>query len=96
MNSIKVVHIKETIMTSNNIAEAITQKQSTERCLICTEHTRRETPTPTGKSSESQEAITLKLKVPIGALHGTRRTSQEHPPLENLAVNTSDLYNILD
>ena len=32
----------------------------------------------------------------MGALPGTHRTSHEHPPLENLGVNTSDLYNILD
>ena len=79
VNNIKVVHTKETIMTSNNITEAVTQKQSTERCLKSTEHTRRETPTPTCKSSESQEAITLKSQVPIGAVPGTHRTSREHP-----------------
>ena len=34
MKNIKVVHAKETIMTSNNITEAVTQKQSTERYPI--------------------------------------------------------------
>ena len=80
MNNIKVVHTKETIMTSDNITEAVIQKLSTERCLKSTEHTRRESPTPTYKSSESQDAITLKSQVPIGALPGTHRTSQEYPP----------------
>ena len=28
MNNVKVIHTKETIMTSNNITEAVTQKQS--------------------------------------------------------------------
>ena len=28
MNNVKVVHTKETIMTSNDITEAVTQKQS--------------------------------------------------------------------
>ena len=76
MNDIKVVHTKETIMTSNNTTEAVIQNESTERCLKSTERTRRETPTPTCKSSESQEAITLESQVPIGALLGTHGTSQ--------------------
>ena len=79
MNNIKVVHTKETIMTSNNNTKGVTQKQSTERCLKNTEQARRETPSPTCKPIESQEAITLKSQVPIGALPGTHRTSQEHP-----------------
>ena len=80
MNNIRVVQTKEAIMTSNNITEAITQKQSTERYLKSTGNNRRETPTPTCKSSESQEAITLKSQVSIGALPGIQRASQEHPP----------------
>ena len=80
MNNINVVHTKETIMKNNKITEAATEKQSAERCLKSTEHTRRETPTPTCKSSESQEAITLRSQIPIGTLSGAHRTSQEHPP----------------
>ena len=80
MNNIKEVHTKEIIITGDNITEAVAQKQSTERCLKSTVHICRETPTPTHKSSESQEAITLKSQVPMGVLPGTHRTSQEHPP----------------
>ena len=80
MNNIKGVRTKEIIMTGDSTTGAITQKQSTEKCLKSTEHIRRETPTPTCKSSESQEAITLKPHVPTDVLPETYRTSQEHPP----------------
>ena len=74
MNHIKEVHTKEITMTIDNITEAVTQKQSMEKCLKSTEHIRR------GIPSECQEAITLKSHVPIGFLPGTHCTSQDHPP----------------
>ena len=77
-SNVKVVHKKETIMLSSNITEAVTQKQSTERCPKSTEHTRKETTTSFCKFSESQVAITLKSQVPIGALPGIHSTSLEH------------------
>ena len=33
MNNVKVLHTKETIMTSNNFTEAVTQKQSNRKLL---------------------------------------------------------------
>ena len=77
-SNVKVVHKKETIMLSNNITEAVTQKQSTERCPKSTEHTRKEITTSFCKFSEYQVAITLKSQVPIGALPGIHSTSLEH------------------
>ena len=68
MKIVKVVHTKETIMTSNNITELVTQKQSNEKI-----------PQKYG-ALVSQEAITVKLQLLIGALPGIHRTSQEHCP----------------
>ena len=47
MNNVKVVHTKETIMTSNNFTEAVTKNQSNGKMPKSTQHTRRKTPTPT-------------------------------------------------
>ena len=79
-NNVKEVHTKGTIMTRNNFTEAVTQKQSNEKIPKSTQHTRRRPPTPTRKSSESQEAITLNSQICIGAPPRARCTPLEHPP----------------
>ena len=96
MNNLKIVHTKETIMISNNSQKQSPKSNPTERSPKSTQHTRRKSPTLTCKSSESQEAITLKSQVCIGVPPRIRRILSEHSSQEHVGVNASDLYNMLD
>ena len=71
--NVKVVHAKEKIMTSKNITEAVTQKQSNGKIPQKYGAHPLKTPTPTCKSGESQEAITLNNT-------GLHRRSPRNPP----------------
>ena len=69
----KVVHTKEIIMASKNITEVVTQKQSNGKMPQKDGAHPQKTPTPTCKSGESQEAITLNNT-------GLHRRSPGNPP----------------
>ena len=93
MNNIKEVHRKETIMTSGNITEAVTQKQSTEKNGA---HPQRNTHVdvqiqwkPGGNNTETTRPHRCS---PQNLPHISRAS----PIGKYLRVNTSDLYIILD
>ena len=65
MNKVKVVHTKETIMTSNNFIEAVIQNQSNGKMpQNHSAHPQKNT----HADEQIQEAITLKSQVCIGAV----------------------------